>query len=115
MVDNKDFIFTENAIKAVEETWKAKMSGIKLHTYVSQTIPTIHLAFIQIPKSKQKSGIGSHVMSDIIAVADLFNHSIKLNPFGGYGTPLHILEKFYKSFGFEWVLEDTMVRVPTKN
>lgn len=112
MFKPSNIVPTEDALRGIERAWQSKMAGLQLDTYVSRTKPSIHLALIILPESERKSGSGSQIMQEVIAVADQFECSIHLTPFEGYGTPFHVLEKFYASFGFEWIKEDLMVRIP---
>jgi len=112
MFNPSNIVPTEDALRVVERAWQSKIAGVQIDTYVSRTKPSIHLAFINIPEDKRQAGIGTEIMREVVAVADQFDCAIKLTPFEGFGTPFDVLEKFYESFGFEWVLEDIMVRVP---
>ena len=82
---------------------KAKAEGIVLFLYTHET--DIILDSIIIPKDKQKEGIGTDIMNQLIKIADKNNQRILVSPGqkdDRHGTTSQSrLIKFYKRFGFK--------------
>ena len=80
------------------------------------------LSMIQVPKHKQRQGIGSHVMRAINHYADHNKKTVTLSPEArGHGQPSKSkLVSFYKSHGYvpnkgrhkDYRFSDTMIRTP---
>lgn len=81
------------------------------------------LSRIVINDDTRESGIGSKVMSDLVAYADENNKIIALTPSEDFGGVKSRLIKFYKRFGFvpnsgsnkNYEFRDTMIREPHMN
>lgn len=87
---------------------------IILDCHIFATRSRIDLLLLLLPKDLRCQGYGSLIMSKLVTIADTYQHSIMLSPENCFGTPLHVLEKFYQKYGFEWVTPHEMVRVPQK-
>ena len=53
-----------------------------------------------IPALLRRTGIGSEVMEALVTAADKEQWFLTLTPDSVYGTPVHVLELFYRKFGF---------------
>lgn len=58
------------------------------------------LSKIVVPEESRGSGIGSQVMEEITAFADMHGSTIGLTPEDTYGGSVSRLKQFYKDFGF---------------
>lgn len=57
---------------------------------------------IDIVPEFRGSGKGTEVMTTVIKIANENGLSIRLRPDDRYGTPMHVLERFYEKAGFRW-------------
>jgi hypothetical protein len=95
----------------LQDKYKAE---IQLYSKNHYGITVLTLSMIKVPI--KKIGMGSKIMKEICNYADKTNSYSTLTPANDFGTPLTVLKKFYKSFGFKknkysWIT-GSMVRVP---
>jgi hypothetical protein len=81
------------------EVEKEYPGTILLLSNFHQDYVMIHL--VKVPNSLQRCGIGTAILSSLIAVADTNGWNLALTPDDCYGTPLDVLKKFYGKFGFD--------------
>lgn len=60
----------------------------------------IILDCIVLPKSKRKQGKGTEIMQELIDYANTYQLAIYLRPADIFGTPIKVLNQFYKKLGF---------------
>jgi predicted GNAT family acetyltransferase len=82
----------------IEAILRNKFSDIDI--YISEKPDFLTLSEIRIPDEKQKKGIGSKVMQELIDYADSNQKDIFLTPSDDFGVKKSLLVKFYKKFGF---------------
>lgn len=60
----------------------------------------LYIVSIVVDKNMRGAGIGGKVMGDIIQYANDNKIAITLTPEETFGTPIKVLNKFYKKYGF---------------
>lgn len=94
--DGLIFAKIEQFTKQMESTYP-----VELYMSYYKNEGTMVLDKIVVQKSAQKTGVGSKVMSEIIAFADELQKPIALTPDTSYGgSSIKRLTKFYKRFDF---------------
>jgi GNAT superfamily N-acetyltransferase len=76
------------------------------------------LSKIVLPKDQRGAGLGSAVMSDILAEADRHGWAVALTPSADFGGSKTRLVAFYRRFGFvpnsgrhkDWSTRESMIR-----
>lgn len=62
----------------------------------------LSLGMIKVFPSHRGEGKGTEIMNNIISIANENGLSIRLIPDDRFGTPAHVLERFYENLGFKW-------------
>ena len=88
-----------NEIEHITDIESKYPISINVKYHISD-VPAIYIQSIIVDKDKRREGIGSKAMQDIIDWADKKHVIITLTPENTFGTPVSVLEKFYKRFGF---------------
>lgn len=99
---------------------KYESMGMVCWIYLRADGKSINVASIKIPnKTDRKRGLGSALMGEITQLCDKYNLLCTLTP-AGEETPMTVLLRFYKSFGFvpnkgrnkDFKFIDSMIRYP---
>jgi len=78
----------------------------------------VSLTMLSLPAASRRSGQGSAAMAALTAYADAHSLTVTLTPDSSLGTPLAVLHRFYRAYGFhpvrnpEWL--DTWTRYPVQ-
>ena len=106
-----------DAVK-IEDALRQKYPDVDLD--VSETSQKLTLSKIVVPEGQRSSGVGTAVMSDLIAYADQRGLPVGLTPSTAFGGSKGRLQDFYKRFGFvpnkgrnkDFTFKETFVRQP---
>jgi len=96
----------------------AKFPGLDLD--VSARANDVHVAKIVVPVEARGSGVGTKVMTDLAAVADLYGWTLSVTPSNVFGTAKKELDHFYRGLGYvpnsgknkDYGVSATMIRKP---
>lgn len=102
----------------IEDALRQKYPDVDLD--VSETSQKLTLSKIVVPEGQRSSGVGTAVMSDLIAYADQRGLPVGLTPSTAFGGSKGRLQDFYKRFGFvpnkgrnkDFTFKETFVRQP---
>ena len=102
----------------IEDALRQKYPDVDLD--VSETSQKLTLSKIVVPEAQRSSGVGTAVMSDLIAYADQRGLPVGLTPSTAFGGSKGRLQDFYKRFGFvpnkgrnkDFTFKETFVRQP---
>ena len=103
----------------LREKYAKYLDGLDI--YENRT--SIKLPRIIIKKEFRNEGIGSKIMTDLVAYADKNKQIIVLTPAKDFGGSVNRLIQFYKRFGFKpnkgvhksFEFKDSMIRYPSLN
>lgn len=87
------------------KVWNTMYDELKLMVWDCSLYNTpskryIVLDCIRVLATEQKKGTGSRAMKILCKYADQYQLRIYLQPSDIYGTPMEVLNRFYKRFGF---------------
>ena len=101
---------------------EAKYPNVKLDISPPSAGGYATLGRIVVPEAERGAGVGSRVMSDLIAEADAKGVPLALSPTSDFGGSKARLMDFYQRFGFvpnkgankDFATRETMIRAPRK-
>jgi GNAT superfamily N-acetyltransferase len=82
----------------VNDALRARHPSVLLSAH--EDAASITLEKLIVPAGVRGRGLGSAVMRDLIAYADMYGKRIRLTPSGAFGSSPRRLAKFYSRFGF---------------
>jgi len=81
-------------------SWKQFMPDLKFLCHYSLHENSIIIDLIHVPVNRRRKGICGDIVCEVLEIAQIHQIPTRLLPDEYLGTPLNVLYKMYKSYGF---------------
>ena len=84
----------------MENSLRKKFPGVIITLGLNMQKNFFYLAKLEVPKDRRRKGLGTKVMWELVELSGKYGYPLELTPTSEWGTPIKVLKRFYKSFGF---------------